>query len=89
MPTRTAVIASESGLHARPAKVFAQAAKEAGIPVKVTRGEKTVNAASILGVMSLGARQGEEVTVMVEGDDAEAILDRLVDIIETNHDAAV
>ena len=87
MPIRTATVASASGLHARPAKLFAQAAKDAGVPIKVSRSDKTVNAASILAVMSLGARQGDEVTIMVEGDDAEVILDRLVDVVETNHDA--
>ncbi len=78
MATRTVTIASSHGLHARPAKLFAEAAKNSGADVTVAKGDgKPANAASILGVISLGADQGDEVTLTVEGDDAEAVLDRL------------
>ena len=36
--TRTLRIGSSNGLHARPAKLFAQAAKDAGIPITVSKG---------------------------------------------------
>ena len=87
---RTVVIASESGLHARPAKIFAQAAKESGIKVTVAKGDgKPANAASILGVMSIGAVQGDTVTLTAEGEGetVEAVLDQLADILTTDHDA--
>ncbi|UJP11833.2 HPr family phosphocarrier protein [Microbacterium elymi] len=87
--TRTVQIGSAHGLHARPAKLFAQAAKDAGIPVTVAKGDaKPVNAASILGVISLGAEQGDEVTLTADGDGAEELLDRLSELLTTDHDAA-
>ncbi|WP_417562138.1 HPr family phosphocarrier protein [Microbacterium sp.] len=86
--TRTVQIGSAHGLHARPAKLFAQAAKEAGIPVTVAKaGGSPVNAASILGVIALGAEKGDEVTLTADGDGAEAVLDTLADLLTTDHDA--
>lgn len=90
--TRTVRIGSAHGLHARPAKLFAQAAKSAGHPVTIAKDSgKPINAASILGVISLGVEQGDYVTLAVETDDAaagEQTLDTLADLLSTDHDAA-
>ena len=86
--TRTVRIGSAHGLHARPAKLFAQAAKDAGIPITVAKASGTpVNAASILGVISLGAEKGDYVVLSADGDGAEAALDTLADLLSTDHDA--
>ncbi|WP_430591588.1 HPr family phosphocarrier protein [Humidisolicoccus flavus] len=85
MAERTVTVASAQGLHARPASLFTQAAAKVGVPVTITKGEKTVNAASILSVISLGVAQGDEVTIAADGEDS--VLDELVQLIETDHDA--
>jgi phosphocarrier protein len=86
--TKTVRIGSAHGLHARPAKLFAQAAKNAGIPVTIAKGDaKPVNAASILGVISLGIDQGDEVTLTADGDGAEGIVDSLSELLATDFDA--
>lgn len=86
--TRTVRIGSANGLHARPAKLFAQAAKEAGAPVTVAKGSGApVNAASILSVISLGAEYGDYVTLTAEGESAERVLDTLTELLTTDHDA--
>lgn len=88
MATRTVQIGSSHGLHARPAKLFAQAAKDSGVPVTIAKGDgKPVNAASILGVIALGVENGDEVTLSAEGDGAEGVLDRLSELLTTDHDA--
>ncbi|KQZ05195.1 phosphotransferase [Microbacterium sp. Root53] len=88
MATRTVRIGSSHGLHARPAKLFAQAAKDAGIPVTIAKGDgKPVNAASILGVIALGVEQGDEVTLTAEGAGDEGVLDSLAELLTTDHDA--
>ena len=91
MPTRTAVIASSVGLHARPAGLFVGLAGEAvrsGVTVTIGRpGEQPVNAASILSVLSLGARQGDTVELSAEGDNADDVLTRLVAELSTDRDA--
>jgi phosphocarrier protein HPr len=85
--TRTVRIGSSHGLHARPAKLFAQAAKETGIPVTLAKDSgKAANAASILGVIALGLEQGDYATLTADGDGAEAALDRLVELLATDHD---
>jgi phosphocarrier protein HPr len=87
--TRTVRIGSSHGLHARPAKLFAQAAKDSGIPVTIAKDAGSpVNAASILGVIALGIEQGDYVTLTADGDTAETTLDRLAELLSTDHDAA-
>ena len=89
MPTaeRTVRIASSHGLHARPAKLFSQAAGASGAAVTVAKGGGTpVNAASILAVISQGIDHGDEVTVAVDGDNADTVLDELVELLLTDHD---
>lgn len=85
--TRTVRIGSSHGLHARPAKLFAQAAKDAGIPVTIAKGASApINAASILGVIALGVEYGDYVTLAADGDDAEDVLDTLSELLTTDHD---
>ena len=91
MAEREATIASRVGLHARPAAIFAEAAGD--LPVEVTiaaKGEpadEAMDAASILYLMSLGAKHGDVVVLRAEGEGAEEALDSLVKILEPDHDA--
>lgn len=88
MATRTVSIASAVGLHARPAALFVQAATATGLPVTIAKaGATPVDARSILAVMALGAKHGEEVTLAAEGDDADAKLDSLVELLARDLDA--
>ena len=87
MLERTVTIASAHGLHARPASLFVQAVTASGLPVQLTKGDKTLNAASILGVISLGIEHGDQITLAAEGDNADAVLDQLVDLLTTDMDA--
>ena len=87
MAERTVTVASSVGLHARPASLFAQAAAKAGVPVQLTSAAgKSVNAASILGVLSLGIGHGEDVTLSAEGEGADAALDALAELLGTDLD---
>jgi phosphocarrier protein HPr len=89
MAERRVVIGSKVGLHARPASLFVQAATTAGVPVTIAKdGGDPVNARSILSVLALDARGGDEVVLSAEGDGADAALDALVAVLETDHDAA-
>ncbi|KHK98263.1 dihydroxyacetone kinase [Microbacterium mangrovi] len=88
MATRTVTIASSVGLHARPASLFVEAAADSGLDVEIGRpGQDAVDATSILGVMALGATHGEEVVLTASGDDADAVLDKLVALLATDLDA--
>lgn len=85
--TRTVRIGSSHGLHARPAKLFAQAAKDSGIAVTIAKDSgNAVNAASILGVIALAIEHGDYVTLTADGDGAENVLDTLTELLTTDHD---
>jgi phosphocarrier protein HPr len=83
MPQRTVHLPNPSGLHARPAKVFAEAAAAAPGTVTVSKGGRDVNASSVLSVLTLDCHQGDAITITVEGEDAEATLDELVALVES------
>jgi len=58
------------GIHARPAGMLARLAKDyADHTVTVTRGEDTVRVNQMMKLMSLAIKQGDAVTVTVEGSD--------------------
>lgn len=88
MAQRTVTIASSVGLHARPAALFVQAASATGLDVEIGRpGEEAVDATSILGVMTLGAKHGEDVVLTAEGEGADEALDSLAALLSRDLDA--
>ncbi|MGI5160874.1 HPr family phosphocarrier protein [Microbispora sp. CA-102843] len=81
MAERTVSVASEVGLHARPAATFVQTAAKAPFDVTVAKaGGSPVSAKSILSVLALDVRQGESIVISAEGDGAEELLDELAQI---------
>ena len=78
------VIKNEIGLHARPAALFVQSVKKFKSDIKVTKDETTINAKSILGVLSLGVEQGTKITIDIEGEDEKEALAEIEKLIENN-----
>ncbi|GJM10800.1 MAG: phosphocarrier protein HPr [Lysobacteraceae bacterium] len=70
------------GLHARAAAKLVALASRYESEVLVIRGDKRVNAKSIMGVMMLAAAQGTELKVVINGDDAEAAMLAIQGLIE-------
>ncbi|MDT3397688.1 HPr family phosphocarrier protein [Streptomyces sp. B1866] len=82
MVERRVTIGWAEGLHARPASIFVRAATASGVPVTISKnGGSPVNAASMLAVLGLGVRGGEEVVIASEADGAEIALDRLAKLV--------
>jgi phosphocarrier protein HPr len=82
---RPVVVALAEGLHARPAALFVKEAAAQPTPVTIAkRGGEPVEAASILGVMTLGVDAGDEVVLATadDGDGATASLDALAAFLE-------
>ncbi len=67
-------ITNKVGLHARPASLFVQTANKFKSTITVTNGDTTVNAKSILSILTLGAEKGCTLTIRAEGEDADAAL---------------
>ena len=84
MPEITTTITHAVGLHARPATLFVQTAKRYGATITVRYGERKANAKSVVQVLTLAARQGSELTIQAEGDDADQALHALHDLIAAN-----
>jgi phosphocarrier protein len=83
MTARTFTVHNKSGLHARPATLFVQTAAHFKSKIKITREGRTVDAKSILGVLSLGASKDAVIEVEAEGTDETAALDALETLLTT------
>ena len=78
---RTITIVNKLGLHARAAAKFVNCASGFSSDVTVRRDEREVNGKSIMGVMMLAAAKGTEIEVEVVGEDAEAAMDALEQLV--------
>lgn len=87
MPDRRVTVASRIGLHARPAMLFAQAAAAAPVKVRIGRpGGKPVDASSVIWILTLDVRHGDDVILSAEGPAAEEALDNLAAMLSQNLD---
>src|ERR671916_274948 len=80
MAERETTVGPEEGIHGRPAARFVKAAKGFSSQVVIVKGDREVNAKSVLKITGL-ARKGEKVTIRAEGDDAEQAVDTLAELI--------
>ena len=79
--TRNVTIVNQRGLHARASAKFVRMAESFDAQVSVSRGDETVNATSIMGLMMLGAAAGTAITITANGRQAETALDALCALI--------
>ncbi len=78
-------IKNKVGLHARPAALFVQTANRFKCDIQVRNGNgSAVSAKSILGILSLGIRQGVEITIRAQGEDAGQAISALNALAEKN-----
>ncbi len=63
--------------------MFVKKAAEFKSTVEVIAKGKTVNAKSIMGIMSLGLAKGDELTISAKGEDEETAVNTLVELIES------
>ncbi|SDK65217.1 PTS hybrid protein [Actinopolyspora mzabensis] len=78
------VLRNEVGLHARPAALLARALTGFDAEVTITAGENSADARSVLGVMGLGARQGDRIGLQATGPDAESALRRVTELADSD-----
>ena len=79
----TAVVIDPVGLHARPATVAVNAASKFKSEIKLSYKGRSVNMKSIMGVMSLGIPTQAEITVSAEGEDEEAAIATIEEVLKT------
>lgn len=84
--TATANICNTRGLHARASAKFVKLASTFDADVRVTRDGVTVNALSIMGLLMLGAGNGCTIDIAAEGEDAEAAVAGLMELVARRFD---
>ena len=79
-------IKDELGIHARPAGILVKAIakKTSDIKIKKAGDAREVNAKSIMAVMSLGVKKGNEVIITAEGEDEEEAIAEIQKVLEEN-----
>ena len=71
MVKRTVTVRREAGLEARPIAMLVQKASQFSSRVHIEVGTKSINAKSIMGMMSLSVGNGDEIIVVTDGADEE------------------
>ncbi len=72
---------NETGLHARPASLFVKEAAKFKSDIKLIKENKEYNGKSIMGILSMGVAKGDKITIQAEGEDEEAAVCELVDLL--------
>lgn len=84
MYVRDVVINNQVGLHARPATFFTQKANEFKSTILIERDNRSVNAKSLLGVLSMGIVKGMQITIIGDGTDEVEAVNTLCELIESD-----
>ncbi|MGI5949678.1 HPr family phosphocarrier protein [Peptoniphilus sp.] len=82
MKSKSVVLNNEDGLHARAAALFVREANKFTSDINLEAHGEKVNGKSIIGIMSLGAFIGEEITIYADGVDEEEAVEKLTEIVE-------
>ena len=81
--SRELQIINKRGLHARASAKFVQMVEKFNAEVWVTRGSETVGGTSIMGLMMLAAGPGTTITVAAAGEEADAALAAITELVES------
>ncbi|MEI6860306.1 MAG: HPr family phosphocarrier protein [Shewanella sp.] len=83
---RQVTICNKLGLHARAATKLAILASEFDAEITIVRGDKKASAASVLGLLMLETGMGKTITLLGEGQDADAALDAICALVNAKFD---
>lgn len=78
------VITDEVGLHARPAGLFVSAASKFVCKIRMISGTKDIDGKSILAVMSMALKKGDEMHLVFEGEDEEKAYEAMQAFLKEN-----
>lgn len=82
MVSEKVVIRNRTGLHARPASDLVAYVKKFPNKIYLKKGMKKIDASSIIHMLTLGAAEGTEIEVSVEGEDEEKVLESVIAFIK-------
>ena len=78
------VITDPQGIHARPAGELVKEVKPFASSIKLVKDGKEGDCKKIFGIMGLGIKKGEEVTVRIDGEDEDAAYEAISKFMQEN-----
>ena len=84
MKTFNYTIKDELGIHARPAGLLVKEAKKFQSKITLEGNGKSAEATKLMAMMSMGIKQGHELTVMAEGPDEDAAIAAMEEFLNNN-----
>ncbi len=81
---KTLTILNETGIHARPASIIAKTTMKFSSDVFIEVRDKSINAKSIMNILSSGMQKGDEITISASGPDEVEAVETLVDLFNSN-----
>jgi phosphocarrier protein len=83
MTEQKVIVKNRAGIHARPAALIVQNIKDFKCNIYFERDQDKINAKSIMGVMTLGAGYGVELTIIADGEDEARAITTLIHLFES------
>ena len=80
------VVKNKLGLHARAAAMLVEGVSRFKSDIALIKEGHEVDAKSIMGVMTLAAGKGTDITVRVDGADEESALEKVIELFERKFD---
>lgn len=82
MIEKEVVVKNRAGIHARPAALIVQTASQYASHIEFKKDHETINAKSIMGIITLGASYNSVITIAASGEDEQEAVDTLVALFE-------
>ena len=83
MYEKTVKVINRAGVHARPAALLVQIAKDYPCEIIFERGDDRINGKSIMGIITLGATYGSEIKIIATGEGEKEAVEALIHLFET------
>lgn len=83
MKSKVVKIENRIGLHARPAAIFVKKSRLYESEIILKKDSQEANGKSIIGIMALGAHEGDEITIIANGLDEEKAVVELSDLLSS------
>jgi phosphocarrier protein len=86
MTEKTLTVKNRAGIHARPAALIAQTANKFASEISIEKDSTTVNAKSIMGVITMAAGYNTVLILRADGPDEKQAVQSIVDLFESKFD---
>ena len=84
--SRIVTVRNAQGLHARPADMLVRLANQFESKIEISKDGEKVDCKSIISLLTLGAAQGTELSIIADGNDASDAIERIADLFESGFD---